>query len=196
MIRGRLVMPKFSKGNEVFQMLNIHKHSLLTYKDNNQILSSCHGYHLELLNLSSDNLQQFVFQVLKSMDHKIPVQNFEEINLEPTAFETSYVYVSESDPDIELISASLGTFKESEGVSMVIDKVLADKRNLTYDLTYKLITIGIYSSLKASGLTAKVSTALAAQNIPCNMIAAYHHDHLLIPEDLATHALRILKELR
>ena len=29
------------------------------------------------------------------------------------------------------------------------------------------------------GITAKVSRVLAAANVPCNVIAAYHHDYLV-----------------
>ena len=31
------------------------------------------------------------------------------------------------------------------------------------------------------GLTAAVSARLAEQDIACNVLAGYHHDHLLVP---------------
>ena len=45
------------------------------------------------------------------------------------------------------------------------------------------------------GLTAAVSTLLAEHQISCNVIAGYHHDHLLVPERKARTALQLLADL-
>jgi uncharacterized protein len=45
------------------------------------------------------------------------------------------------------------------------------------------ITLNVYSALDGVGLTAAVAGALAAEGIACNMIAACHHDHVLVPAD-------------
>ena len=47
----------------------------------------------------------------------------------------------------------------------------------------------------AVGLTATVSTALARAGIPANMIAGFHHDHLLVRRDEAERALDALRAL-
>ena len=57
------------------------------------------------------------------------------------------------------------------------------------------ITLRIHSSLAAVGLTAAVSGALAAEGISANMIAGFHHDHILLPAADADRALDILKGL-
>jgi len=57
------------------------------------------------------------------------------------------------------------------------------------------LTLRVWSSLEAVGLTAAVSTALAADGISCNTIAGFHHDHVLVPVDRADDAIRVLRSL-
>ncbi|QOF70735.1 ACT domain-containing protein [Aminobacter sp. SR38] len=57
------------------------------------------------------------------------------------------------------------------------------------------ITLNVYSALDGVGLTAAVATALARHAIPCNMVAAYHHDHAFVPAARAEAALASLEEL-
>jgi hypothetical protein len=57
------------------------------------------------------------------------------------------------------------------------------------------ITLTVYSSLEAVGLTAAVSKALTDANISCNVIAAYHHDHIFVPIQDAQHAMKVLENL-
>lgn len=58
------------------------------------------------------------------------------------------------------------------------------------------IVLEVFSALDGVGLTAGVATALADEEIPCNMIATYHHDNVFVPEHLARHALEILQSLQ
>jgi hypothetical protein len=53
----------------------------------------------------------------------------------------------------------------------------------------------VHSALDAVGLTAAVSTALADAGLSCNVIAGYHHDHLLVPADRVAEALAVLSDL-
>jgi len=55
--------------------------------------------------------------------------------------------------------------------------------------------LDVNSALDAVGLTAAVSSALAAHGIPCNVLAGYHHDHLLVPIERAELAIAILDAL-
>ena len=57
------------------------------------------------------------------------------------------------------------------------------------------LTLDVESALDSVGLTAAVATALAAQRIPCNVLAGFHHDHLLVPESRADEAMAILRSL-
>ena len=71
----------------------------------------------------------------------------------------------------------------------------ADALGVSYDYLAAWITLRVHSALDAVGLTAAVSTALAGAGISCNVIAGYHHDHLLVPVDRAADALAALSGL-
>ncbi|MBB1511441.1 MULTISPECIES: ACT domain-containing protein [unclassified Tessaracoccus] len=89
----------------------------------------------------------------------------------------------------------LASVVESEGLSMVLRKEDADRLGLDYDYVAGWITLTVQSSLAAVGLTAAVSTALAEASISCNVVAGYHHDHLLVPADRLDDALAALRRL-
>ncbi|WP_424966618.1 ACT domain-containing protein [Dinoroseobacter sp. S375] len=91
--------------------------------------------------------------------------------------------------DLAVAEDALGWFREEEGVS-VIRPVPAGTPD-----AMRQITLDVHSALDGVGLTAAVSTALAAVNIPCNMVAALHHDHVFVPEADAPRALQILQQL-
>jgi len=57
------------------------------------------------------------------------------------------------------------------------------------------LMLTVHSSLDAVGLTAAVATALAAEAIPANVLAGYHHDHVLVPVDRADDAIAVLRGL-
>lgn len=87
------------------------------------------------------------------------------------------------------------TFQEIEGVTVVLPKRLADENILFYSVVCAWITLTVHSSLEAVGLTAAVSSALAGANISCNVVAAFHHDHIFIPVRDAERAMEILMSL-
>jgi hypothetical protein len=41
-------------------------------------------------------------------------------------------------------------------------------------------------------LTAAFSATLGKAGIPCNVLAGFHHDHILVPVDLAQQAIDVL----
>ncbi|MDH3540770.1 MAG: ACT domain-containing protein [Acidimicrobiia bacterium] len=57
------------------------------------------------------------------------------------------------------------------------------------------LTLDVHSALDGIGLTATVTTALAAAGIPCNMLAGAFHDHLLVPTAEADRAIAVLEAL-
>ena len=87
------------------------------------------------------------------------------------------------------------TIREVEGLTAVVRRERADALGVSYDYLAAWITLRVHSALDAVGLTAAVSSALARAGISCNVIAGYHHDHLLVPADRAADALGALSEL-
>lgn len=118
------------------------------------------------------------------------------LSLAPRLYDDDYVFCSVS-PERHRLDEfeSLATFREPESVSLVLLRKDAEHRNLAFDSVFRLITLTVHSSLDAVGLTAAVSGALAAAGISANVIAACHHDHILIPASQADRALDILKNL-
>jgi hypothetical protein len=85
--------------------------------------------------------------------------------------------------------------REAEGLTVVLPRAEADKEGLSYDFVAAWITLEIHSALEAVGLTAAVSRALTDARISCNVLAGFHHDHLLVPVAEAARALEVLAEL-
>lgn len=90
----------------------------------------------------------------------------------------------------------IGFFHEKEGVTLIIAQQEAIDKNIDYESVYKLISLNVHSSLDAVGLTAAFSTKLAEKNISANVVAAYYHDHIFVPEEKAGQALAAISEFR
>jgi uncharacterized protein len=83
--------------------------------------------------------------------------------------------------------------KEKEGITIIAKKAYADSCNLEYTFIAAWITLTVHSALDAVGLTAAFSKALAAENISCNVVAGYFHDHLFVDKKDANQAIKILQ---
>jgi len=92
-------------------------------------------------------------------------------------------------------AACIMSFQEEEGTTLIIPRWQADRLKLPYTFVGAWITLTVHSSLHAVGLTAAFSHALAKQGISCNVVAAFHHDHIFVDYPNAEAAMEILKEL-
>tara|TARA_Y200000002_G_scaffold383267_1_gene404614 strand:- start:8599 stop:9003 length:405 start_codon:yes stop_codon:yes gene_type:complete len=106
-------------------------------------------------------------------------------------------YVFTSIKNIKLLNTSevICTFKEKEGLTLVLERSRADELGLKYNFIASWITLEVHSSLNAVGLTSLVTTELANNEISCNVIAGYYHDHIFVSTKDSLKTLEILNYL-
>lgn len=85
--------------------------------------------------------------------------------------------------------------REDEGTTLVVTAREADRLGLPHDYLAARITLRVHSALEAVGMTAAFAGALADAGISCNVVAGYHHDHLLVPWERGAEAVTILGSL-
>lgn len=83
-------------------------------------------------------------------------------------------------------------FKEKEAITLILKKEIADNLQLDYTVVMAWITLTVHSSLEAVGLTAAFSKALSENEISCNVVAAYYHDHIFVNKKDAQKTIEIL----
>lgn len=106
-----------------------------------------------------------------------------------------YCVVSLTDPDDQLRNGAAATIVEDEAVTLVITTAQADARSLPYDFPAAWVTVDVHSSLHALGLTAILAGRLSDHGIPCNVLAGFYHDHLLVPSE-ERHRVKAVLESR
>ncbi len=119
-------------------------------------------------------------------------------SMQPELQNGNYIFSTFTDADIagKLYLEPISYFHEKEGLTLIIRKEIADKNKIEYHSVFKLISLTIHSSLDAVGLTAAISQKLADKGISANVIAAYFHDHIFVPEEKASLAIESLHELQ
>ena len=103
-----------------------------------------------------------------------------------------FAYIAVQVPTPGLIAAAHAVVKEGRLTTIVLPVDAAARAGQASDLQFAWLTLTVQSSLDAVGLTAVVSARLAAIGIPCNVLAGYHHDHLLVPVDRVDDAISVL----
>lgn len=83
-------------------------------------------------------------------------------------------------------------FVETEGLTVIT----AASDETPQDNRWAWLELRVYSDLQAVGFLAEVARALSEAGIPCNAVAAYHHDHIYVPEGRAEDAIVAIEALR
>jgi len=117
-------------------------------------------------------------------------------SMEPELHSGVYVYCSVSHAtDLSAVSA-LATFRETEGITIVLPEAEALQACFTVMFRAAWITLKVQSDLQAIGLTAAFSSALGAAGISCNVMAGAYHDHIFVPVEQAEAAMSALLALQ
>lgn len=118
-------------------------------------------------------------------------------NMQPELLEREFVFCSVSPKAFEqLCIHPIGWFREAEGITLVIERNVADDEGLDYEFVSRMITLNIHSSLEAVGFLATITSKLAGAGISVNTISAFYHDHLFVPTDRASAVMQLLDELK
>jgi len=109
--------------------------------------------------------------------------------LGPVLQPQTFVFCCVGDAGLEevLPLAPFACIRETEGLTLVLERGRARSLSLECSAPLRCITLGVYSPLDAVGVTAIVA------GIPANVIAGFHHDHVFVPEQQADEALAVLR---
>ncbi|MEL7285427.1 MAG: ACT domain-containing protein, partial [Pseudomonadota bacterium] len=83
-------------------------------------------------------------------------------------------------------------FQETEGLTVITAATDATPESNRW----AWLQLNVYSDLQAVGFLAEVAKGLATAGIPCNAVAAYHHDHIFVPIERADDAVTAIEALR
>ena len=111
-------------------------------------------------------------------------------SMEPELDAEEYIFCSGAAP-----VQKGGVLDAWAGKTFILKKKNADEIGISYESVFKKITLKVYSSLTAVGLTAAVASGLAAYGISANVVAGYYHDYIFVQREKASAAVKCLKEL-
>ena len=116
--------------------------------------------------------------------------------MRPKLHPGEFVFATVSTADFERIQINpWGWFRETEGITLILEKSEALSNGLHYVYPSRMITLTVHSSLDAVGFLAAITAKLAAFGISVNAISAYYHDHLFVPVEKADQAMAILQQI-
>jgi len=118
-------------------------------------------------------------------------------NMQPDLLEGEFVFCSVSPQAFDQLHfRPIGIFREAEGITLIVERSVADVEGLDYEFVSRMITLNIHSSLEAVGFLASITSKLAEAGISANPVSAFYHDHLFVPTDKASVVMRLLDELK
>lgn len=128
------------------------------------------------------------------MEKTIGITDLQQLiaNMEPVLNEGEYIFASVSDISVIPRAMTICEMREKEGVTVVLAKKDAEQLGLPFEFIAAWITLNIHSALEAVGLTAAFATELGKNNISCNVIAGYYHDHIFVDRKDKEKAMQVL----
>lgn len=87
------------------------------------------------------------------------------------------------------------TFREAEGLTLIVLKSEADALGLPFAFPCRMITLNIHSSLDAVGFIARIATRLARHDMGVNPVSGFYHDHLFVPDGREDEAMEVLSRI-
>ena len=131
------------------------------------------------------------------MEKKVGITDLEALitNMEPVLNEGEYVFATVPNTASIPRESTVCEIKEKESITVVVSKEDAAALGLPFEYVASWITLNIHSSLEAVGLTAAFSSALAQNNISCNVIAGYYHDHIFVDKKDKDKAVKVLRAM-
>lgn len=103
-----------------------------------------------------------------------------------------FTFVAVQVPTPGLLAAAHALVNEGTLTTLVVPIEAARRARLPVVIEMAWLTLTVQSSLEAVGLTAAFSKVLTDEGISCNVLAGYHHDHILVPVDRASDAITAL----
>ncbi|MGC6373848.1 ACT domain-containing protein [Pseudomonas sp. K2I15] len=116
-------------------------------------------------------------------------------SMSPQLNDGDYVFCTLADRRIPEGCEVIGSFREQEGLTLIVEREQAERAGLAFEYVAAWITLNVHSALEAVGLTAAFATALGKAGISCNVIAGYYHDHLFVGRADAERAMTVLRQL-
>jgi hypothetical protein len=103
-----------------------------------------------------------------------------------------FTYIAVEVPTPGLLAAAHAIVREGPLTTIVLPVDAAERAGQLVTVRLAWLTLTVQSSLEAVGLTAAISERLAREHIACNVLAGYHHDHLLVPVERVDDAIAAL----
>ena len=103
----------------------------------------------------------------------------------------NYVFTKSLDFDKQ----SLLFFNESNYKTSIIEKSKALKLKIDYTFESRCIKLSTKTKLTDVGISSKITSVLASNDIPCNVISGYENDYFFVPVKDGLKAFKILNSL-
>lgn len=127
----------------------------------------------------------------------MPITDLDQLikSMEPVLDPGVFAFVSVQSAEVLKSVRVIASICETEGYSAVIAESDAISLGLPIMFRAGWITLTVNSDLQAVGLTAAFASALGKAGISCNVVAGAYHDHIFVPIERASEAIKVLKNM-